>query len=247
MQHKRKGLIIGGVVVALLFAALALRPTKAKAYDLVNGIQPVSDSMAGIRTTIEELVKLSPEQRTARLKKDYPRLEQGVVYYLHQAGKLMPTDKVTSVKFYFGSLNKARAEDKSGAVYDGYFENQLLADVAVQGRDKPVTVLVKCLNGTFLLPEDFQKLQDLGTYQVTQQFTIEPGRGLVSYVDYPVAMDLAERHGLRLYRGRRIGQNPLSVTEARLLEKETDRVQVTVAVKPGDRFNLATDTYNEAR
>jgi len=64
-------------------------------------------------------------------------------------------------------------------------------------------------------------------------------------VDFPTAIDLADRFGLALYRGRLMSTATLiTPAQARLLQNRTDWEQVTVRVYRGDRFDLNRMTYN---
>lgn len=243
LSVQRQAIILGLTIFAILAMTWTFWPPSARAVDLVNGITPVSEAMNGIRPTLQELAALSPEQRTARLKQNWPNIEQDVVYFLRRADKLQGSE-VERVEFFFGSLKKARAEDKVGTIHDGYFSDQLLAKVTICGRNEPLTVIVQCLNGTFLFPEDYGKLQNLGSFVPRERFVIGPRQGLATYVDYPVAMDLAERFNLPLYRGRKIDpRNRITVAEARGMETNVNRVQVTVFVVEGDAFDLAAGTF----
>jgi hypothetical protein len=55
---------------------------------------------------------------------------------------------------------------------------------------------------------------------------------------------LAERFNLPLYRGKiQTEKNKITPTIARNMESQIDRVQVTVRVFEGDRFDLNTMIY----
>ena len=76
-------------------------------------------------------------------------------------------------------------------------------------------------------------------------FTIGPREGLIHHVDFPTAIDLADRFGLGLYRGRLMSTAQLiTPAQARRLQNRTDWEQVTVRVYSGDRFDLNHMTYN---
>jgi hypothetical protein len=99
------------------------------------------------------------------------------------------------------------------------------------------------------LPSDaFGRLQDLGTYEVNEVFTIAKGQGLAHHVAYLTAIDLAEHNNLSLYQGKeQVEKNRISPDQARQLATRTDWVQVTVRVFEGDKINLRTMTYEPAR
>lgn len=103
---------------------------------------------------------------------------------------------------------------------------------------------MQCLNGTFATPDQLRGLQAVGSHTPQEQFVIGPREGLIHHVDFPTAISLAERFDLPLYRGRYIGEAfRISPQAARALEGTTDRLQVTVYVVEGDRFDLAAPTF----
>ena len=247
MKKRNIAVIFGMVVVALLIYISWPTSKTVKAVDVVNGITPASSALSDIRVTLQELARMPTNQREARLRQDWPRLEQGVVYFLRRANRLPDNTEVERVEFRFGSLDHVRAQDGAGNQHEGYFRDQLVARVYLRGDQKPVDVIVQCLNGTFFLPEDYNKLQPIGSYNVAERFTIGPREGLIHHVDFPVAIDLAERFHLPLYRGRHMKDKAqISPAEARRLEPMTDRVQVTVQVYEGDAFDLVSMTYTPA-
>lgn len=74
-----------------------------------------------------------------------------------------------------------------------------------------------------------------------EPFMIEPGRGIVHYTDYQDGIDRAEACGIPLTMGRGESAVPIGYDEARRLESETDRVQVTALVYVGDVFGPRVD------
>jgi hypothetical protein len=237
-----------GLSAALSFMACASAPPKPQV-DVVNGIRPASTALHGIHVFVRELVKLPEADRAAYLKEARPRLEQGVAYYLRHDPSIPPARRIKEdqtidrVEFFFGSLNNVTADDQAGTKHQGYFKDQLVARVSVHGA-APIDVLVQCLNGLFVLPGQIDHLQSLGAAIPVERFTIGKGEGLINYVDFPVAIDLAERFQLSLYRGKVMTKAHLiDPVAARGLEHETDRVQVTVRVVEGDSFNLVTQQF----
>lgn len=227
------------IVLGLAFFAAACR----KKVDLVNGVPPVSRDFASMGQYMTQLAALPADQRAARLAHDYPHLQDQLVQSLRSRGKVTNGQEVRSVQFVFGSQGRAKAESGDGKTYDGFFKDQLVARVTIAGQDKPLDVLVVCLNGTFSLPGDLAKagFTDLGVRTVAQRFTIGKGEGLIPHVGYQLAIDLAERFNLPLYRGKGWnGTNRISPAQARSMEGNTDREQVTVGVWEGDRFDLTT-------
>lgn len=231
-------------LVVCLTALVAVGCSK-KQVDLVNGVPPVATSLAGVEETLSTLASLPPGERGAYLERTWPHLEEDVVYYLRRIGKLpLYGTPVTRVEFLYGSMDYAVAESGDGQRRQGFFSNQLVAVVYPQGRE-PIPVIVKCLNGTFMLPEDLrQHLQMVGDHAPEERFTIGPREGLIHHVDFPTAIDMAQQFNLPLYRGRIIDDKfRITPDEARHLESTTDRLQVTVYVVEGDQFNLVSMTF----
>lgn len=241
MSHKSVSII--GVVVVLAAALVGC----GKKVDVANSIQPVSTALVGIRPTLEELAKLPPQQRIARLWQDWPHLDEDVIYFARSHNMIPKGAEVQSVDFFFGSLDHVRARDAMGAEHTGYFRDQIVSRLHVRGQNNPVDVIVQCLNGTFIDPKDLKRLQPLGMFVPAQRFEIGPREGLVHYVDYPLAIDLAERFKLPLYRDRLMDEEfRITPEQARRMEPDTARVQVTVRVYEGDRFDLVAGTYTLA-
>lgn len=239
MYRRRK--IVFGVALAIIavICILAFWPSKTQAVDVVNGVTPVSTALGDIRVTLAELAQMPVEQRETRLRQEWPNLEESVVYFLRQRDRLPRDAEVERVRFFFGSMDNVRAVDGDGNMHEGYFRDQLVARVDIRGHEKPIDVIVQCLNGVMSLPEDLAALQPLGTATPEQRFTIGPREGLVHHVDYPVAIDLAQRFNLPLYRGQHMTETArITPDQARQLEPMTDRVQVTVQVYEGDTFDL---------
>jgi hypothetical protein len=225
------------------FVLLVVTGCAAKRVDVVNGVPPMSTSLAGIAPTLDDMANMSPQARGRYLEQNWPHLDEDVAYYLREMGKLSPETAVHRVEFRFGSLNNVRAESRDGE-RRGYFENQLIALVYPRGSRVPMSVIVQCLNGTFALPEELERLQAVGSHTPQERFTIGPREGLIHHVDFPVAIDLAERFNLPLYRGRSFNQRfRITSDQARRLESTTDRLQVTVYVVEGDRFDLVNMTF----
>lgn len=239
--------VVGIVAITAIAVSVACNnQAEARGVDLVDGIAPASDAFAGIHGFAEELAALPPQERMALIEKARPRLNQAVVYFLRNLDRIKRSEKVEKVELFFGSIEGTRAKDGEGKEFKGYFLNELVARVHLKG-GRTEDALVRCLNLYLELPEHIAKLQRLSSTEITEvkEFTIEKGQGLIHHVDYTVAIDLAERHNLKLYRGR--DQNEMfliSPDVARGLEWETGRVQVTVGVMEGDHFNLADGTFS---
>ncbi|KKW48078.1 MAG: hypothetical protein UY99_C0014G0008 [Parcubacteria group bacterium GW2011_GWA1_59_11] len=234
--------LLVGFAAALLLIGLAGACGKKKV-DLVNGVPPVSGSLASIAETLDRMAVLPPGERGAYLERTWPHLDEDVVYFLRRMDRIPQGSRVDRVEFRYGSLNDVRAESRDGERY-GYFENQIVALVHVGGVREPIAVIVQCLNGTFALLEQLNALQPVGSHVPQERFAIGPREGLIHHVDFPTAIAIAERHALPLYRGRDIREsNRITPAEARQMESTTDRLQVTVYVVEGDRFDLASGTF----
>lgn len=243
---KRKHMVLGavGLAVAAIIGATAVHASKV---DLVEGVQPMSRSMASISATIDRLAELPPEQRGAYLERTWPHLDEDVVLFLRNQGRIERGTEVSRVEFRFGDLDNIFAQEAGGARRFGYVEDQLVAVVHVAGVEKPITVFVQCLNGTFVELDQMSRLQVLGTHTPIERFTIGPREGLVHHVDYPAAIALAEQHGLQVYKTSvQIPRNRISYATARAMESQTDWTQVTVRVFQNDRFDLVNGTYTPA-
>ncbi len=232
----------------LLVLLLAMIASGCKKTDVVGGRSPVSNSMADVQATLDELAKMPAEQRAMYMQQRHPDLAQRIVYYLRQRGKIQAGAEVQGVDFFFGSLNRVKAEDGAGQIVQGYFKNQLVARVRVAGLKNPIAVIVRCLNGTFELPEDLARagMTPMGTQRPEERFTIGKNDNLVNHVGYRTAIDLAERHRLAVVRGKGKDRKNIDTMTARSLENRTDWIQVAVMVYEGDRFDLVAGTYTPA-
>lgn len=235
--------LLASLVVLLSFLAVGCKKT-----DVVGGRTPVSNSMADTQATLDALAKMPAQERGAYMQRTHPDLAQRIVYYLRQRGKIQAGAEVQGVDFFFGSLNRVKAEDGTGQVVQGYFRNQLVARVRVAGLKDPIAVIVRCLNGTFELPADLVRagMTPMGMQRPNERFTIGKGDNLVNHVGYRTAIELAERHNLALTKGKGKDRQKISPAEARRLESETDRVQVAATVFEGDAFDLMAGTYTPA-
>ena len=109
-------------------------------------------------------------------------------------------------------------------------------------------VLVRCLNGLFVVDGSELRLARIFSAEPVMRFTVDRRRGLTTYVDYATSINLAEHFNLPLYRGRiQTTNHRITPTRARALADSTDIVQVTVRVFEGDRFDLGAMTYTPVR
>jgi hypothetical protein len=97
-------------------------------------------------------------------------------------------------------------------------------------------------------PEDWNKLQTLSTQPPMESFRIGKREGLIHHVDFPMAIDLAEKFGLPLYTSQVMDSNHrITPEQARRMEPLTARTQVSVRVYEGDQFDLVAGTYTPAK
>lgn len=223
---------------------------KAEAIDVVNHQSPVSDLYGRIRHDLEQMRTMPPEERATYLRTNWPNLEVGVVNFLRQREKIQPNQSIDRVDFRFGSMKNVRADGGDGQTREGYFNDQIVALVYVRGSTRPLAVIVQCLNGVYVLPEDLdaQNMQHIGSYRPVERFTIGYREGLIHHVDFPTAIVLAEQHQLDLYRTQVMSdRNKITPAQARALESRTDWIQVTVRVYEGDTFDLRTREFIPSR
>jgi hypothetical protein len=236
----------GTVAIGLVLTALAFGGSASANVDVVEGVAPMSHQLAGIAGTIDHLATLrTPQDRGRYLEANWPHLDEDIVVFLQDRGKIARGVNPTRVQFYYGSMKNVLAESADGN-RRGYFENQLVAIVTVPGQKEPIRVLVQCLNGTFALVEDLEKLEMIGDHAPQLRFAIGRGEGLVHHLDYPAAIRVAERFHLPVYRGKQmVAKARISYGEARTLESRTDWTQVTVGgLKTGDRFDLVNGVFD---
>lgn len=223
--------------------------TDTKTVDVVNEVLPVSTSYIGIAPTLNELASLPPEERSARLAQSWPNLSTGILYYARIHGLIPKSARIDRIELRFGSLDHVRANDGAGAGHEGHFTNQLVARVYVTDKSAPVDLIILCLNGMSVVnAEDWNKLQTLSTPPPIESFRIGKREGLIHHVDFPMAIDLAEKFGLPLYTSQVMdSKHRITPEQARRMEPLTARTQVSVRVYEGDKFDLVAGTYTPAK
>lgn len=240
----KKIIVAAGLALVAMIVLATNACGRAQALDLVDNIPPASTAFAGIHGFAEELAKLPEAERAEHIKRVRPRLNEAVVYFLRDLGRIKNSETVEKVELFFGSVDNTTASDGQGREHKGYFKDELVARVTFKG-GRTEDALVRCLNLWLELPRHLQHLQLLSSERMLEltEFAIGRGDGLIHYVDYAVAMTLAEKHNLPLYRGK-VQSERFRITpdQARRLESRTDWEQITVGVFPGDRFNLARGT-----
>jgi hypothetical protein len=235
------------LVVAL---GLGISAATAKGVDLVDGVRPMSASMASISSDIDHLATIPEARRAAYIQATWPHLATDVTYFLRSNGQIPANVQVTSVQFRYGDLDRINAQEAGGRMRRGFVRDQLIAVIKLAGESEPRLFIVECTNGMAhsALGQVNAEMQDLGTHVPVEAFTIRARQGLVHHVDYPTAMDLARRFSLPLYRTSvQTAENRISYDEAMRLQSQTDDVQVTVRVFVGDHFNLREGIYTPAR
>ncbi len=247
---KRHPLMTAGASLAIVAAlSFGFSAATAKGVDLVEGINPMSTSMSTIAPTIDVLETKAPNERQAFLDATWPHLATDVTYFLRSNGQIPANARVARVQFRYGDLDRIHAQEAGGNQRFGYVSNQLAAVIYLIGEDKPRLFLVQCTNGMAVsLDRVNAGMQDLGTHQPIEQFTIGAHKGLLHYTDWPTTFDLGRRFHLSFYRTKaQTPENLISLDEAMRLQSQTDRVQVTVRVFDGDRFDLRAGTYTPVR
>lgn len=182
----------------------------------------------------------------AFLEKEWPTLRNDVVARLRMSNRL-PGNDAEKVVFNFGSAQNIKADDANGIEHAGYFSNELVASVFPRGGGKSVDVLVRCLNGYFIVDGGEITLDRGWTETPIMQFKVEHPWGLTHYVDFPTAVELAERFDLKMFRGKGKREVEITPAQARLLRDKTDQVFVKVLVYHGDEFNLVDMVYKPVR
>lgn len=253
MRNNKVLLIAAMVVVAVVPVTLmtVMAPAQA-AVDVVHGVRPVSDQFTTHAVSIQTALKNLPvAEHAAFIHVNYPNLDEDAVLYLERRGKLRPSDTVSRVEFRFGSLEGVLAEtgetnpDGTPKAAHGFFNEQLVALVFVEGREEPLAVIMECGNGLInRLPED-DRFQVAGVAEPRVEFTIASGESLNDHTSHETALNFAEACGLTVTRGRGKDLEVISVATARGLD--TDEVFVRVIVYAGDRFSLRGMTCTPAR
>lgn len=237
-------MVIGPTVILFLYivVTLVVKEDKHK-LNVVKDIEPVWQLDAERHQVLDDLKTIPTAQRGAYLQQRWPQLDNDLVVFLKDRGTIPSNAEVEEITYAYGSAVKVKAEDLKRFIHDGEIRNELIASVKVKGIKKPVLVAVRCLNGLFELEGDF--FQEVASRNFISQFTIRRGEGLCHHVSYPVAIRLAERFKLPIYKsGRNIPEQKISVEEALVLENQTDQIQVMVRVYPQDHFDLNNMTYN---
>lgn len=251
---------ISTAAVLILLVAAALfwshAASNAAGVDVVNGVPAVSTTFNSPTSTEESMDatlaafrSMPPANRAAYMQAHHPHLAVSIVTFLRQHGKLGTAQPVDRVQYLFGSMSGVVAETAHGGTASGHFNDQLLALVYPTGVAKPIVIIVQCTNGLLEFPAgSLEQMQSVGTQTANQMvFTINRGQGLTRYVDYHMAIWLAQHFNLPIQKRVMGGHfQEISADEAYRLESQTDTTLVRPLVSTGDRFDLANMTYTPA-
>ena len=231
------------IAILLLFVAVIITSCSDPGVDVVNDITPVHNWSPEKQAILDSLKNIPIANKQNFLSANWPSLSADLILFLKGRNKIGRTAQVDSIVYKYGDAEGVKVEDASGKIHEGYFKNQLVAFIYISGKQKPLTVLVTCVNGGFQLPEDLQYLKKDTNFE----FTIEKNRGIAYYVgSNETAIYLAEFFGRPLYEGKGINKKRL-ITPAQARQINTNELQITVLVYTGDYFNLNTMEYRPAR
>lgn len=231
------------IFVVLILATVILTSCGDPGVDVVNGVTPVHNWSPEKQAILDSLKNIPVANRQQFLSANWPSLSADLILFLKGRNKLERTAQVDSIVYKYGNASGVKAEDANGKIHEGYFKNQLVAFIYISGKQQPLIVLVTCVNGGFQLPEDLEYVKRDTKFE----FTIEKTKGIAYYVGTnETAIYLAEYFHRPLYEGKGINKKRL-ITPAQARQINTNELQVTVLVYPGDYFNLNTMQYIPAR
>jgi len=236
---KQKALFTYFAIIAVMIAVGLIffgGKEKVAAVNLTEGISPVRAADSRQLLVLESLKGKTPQEIKSILDKEWPTIGADLASWLRSSGRIGVDEKISSLEFFYGS-GQGSGEDSKGNVHQGYFQDELIAKVIVEGHKEPLLVAVKCSNGLFMMTGELGLI-----YEDNLAFTIARGKGLVDYVSYETSINLARSFGLPIYKGK--GKNRKLIFSEEALRVDTDWHQVTVLVFPGDEFDLRTMTYN---
>src|SRR3989344_208683 len=194
MNRKMSRVVILCLALGMFAIGIGVFPGTQEVFglNLVNDLSPRSNVYQNLPTVIQ-LARMPPELRAAELSKHEARLATGIVNTLRTQQRIGPEREVKHVKFFFGSLKNAIADDALGVKHRGHFEEELLARVVLD-KDTNIDALVRCLNGVwFEFPADQSTLQALITVNVNEPFTISRVERPADHVNEPAVIDLTRQ------------------------------------------------------
>jgi len=224
-------------ITALFAVTFLISCEKEKTLDVVNDTTPVSQNQW--RTSLVSQLQ-SAENDTERshiMAENGVQLTAQLTAFLRRNGYPCPIDTII---YKYGSGEAMDVASGDGNAYSGEFTSQPYA--VVEGGDcfrNGLSVFILCFNGTFSLSSRGSSTIGGGN----SVFTIEQGKGINHYVDYPTAIWLAENFDLALYKGKG-WKDQITPEEALSLEGTLDVNLVAVKVFPGDVFDLNNMTLN---
>ena len=235
---RRKNVRYGAAVAVILALGIFfLCRDNAGAVNVVRDIEPVRQTTPEQDLVLSSLEGKDPGEIKTILDREWPTLGSSIVGWLRSTNRITPSEEVTSVEYMYGS-GQADGEDGQGQIHSGYFEDELLAKVTIAGRNEPLVVAVRCLNGLFRIQGD--GINTIAEDEIN--FTIGRRKALVDYVSYETSIYLAEYFNLPIYKGRGRSRRAVDPTEARATN--TDDHQIMVLVFAGDEFDIGNMTYN---
>lgn len=234
------------VLTIMVIITIVTACNKKENVDLVKGISPVNRWSQDRNEILDSLQSIPQAEQGRFLQANWPTLTSQLTAFLKANKIVKPKQKIDSIGYFYGSVEKVKALDLAGVKHTGYFKNQLVAFVYIHGSKHPFPVLVYCTNGIFgLIGDALKKLHPVMT-DTNFEFTIEKGKGIAYYVGSDeTAIQIAEMFDLRLFKGKGTNGNTISATQARKIN--TAKKQVTVLVYEGDYFNLSTMEYRPSR
>jgi len=240
--------LTGAVVVMALVALVACTKDEQPApepqpepppVNVVTDIQPVRAATPAQIGVLDRLRGLSAAEQDVLLKQEWPNLSTTVVGWLRRDGRIKRGEKVEKVELFYGS-GEADGEDRDGTIHSGNFKDELLANIVITGREKPMLIAIRCMNGMYDVVSG--DIHPVGSEQ-TLVFVIQQGESLVNHVPFETAIHLATTFNLPIHRDRGTKMRQISAEEA--LQTDTNRHQVRVLVYEGDTFDLGAMTYND--
>lgn len=231
-------LLIGGALLASVFVAKSFQsePVIAEEVDLVKDIEPVHKWSDDQYAFFEALKKATPAEQAELIETHWPNLKNDIIMY---ARPYLPKDyHIYMLEFYFGSGKNQRANDKYGKIFQGKFEDRLLALIHLRGEETPRYFLVECMNG-MVTPIGLE-IEPVDTVLPDIDFTVLPGQGLCPSISINQALALGEKFNRPLYKDRIDPKNRISYRWA-WANKNYEHIIVHMNI--GDRYSVYAGDY----
>lgn len=207
--------------------------------NVVSDITPVRAATARQQDILNSLVGKPHAEQDKILQEQWPTLATDLIGWLRALGEIQNDEAIEKVELFYGSTT-ADGADVDGEIHTGHFNEELLAEITVTGRENPLLIAVRCTNGMFNVVRG--ALHPVGVRSL--EFTIGEGQSLVNYVSFPAAINIANVHGLTIQAGR--GKTLHKVTAEDAIKIDTAKTLVRVIVYKGDHFDLGSMTYTPA-